>query len=99
MITWRGHERSVGYWARRFGLLRNTVQRRLDRGWPLDRALLTPPGGYGPAIESHLDLLDDVLAGESSARVLAMHYEVTERTIHRIRARLRAAGRRVRVPG
>jgi hypothetical protein len=56
-------------------------------------------GGCGVmAIHEYPDLLRDVLAGESSAPVLAARYGLNERTIVRIRARLRKQGYRVRVP-
>ena len=85
--------------ARTAGLAPSTVWMRLHRGWTLQDALTSPPSrSFAPVIEEYPELLDDVLAGESSARVIAERYGVSARTVVRVRARLRAQGRRVRVP-
>ena len=43
LITFNGETLTLIQWSRRTGLHKNTLQRRLDRGWSDERALLTPP--------------------------------------------------------
>lgn len=42
-LTHDGETMCVSEWAERFGLSRNTLQRRLDRGWSFERATSEPP--------------------------------------------------------
>ena len=89
--------------AKAAGFLPETVRSRIRYGWELDDALsrpLVPRNGCG-ATACEVDLPDplaDILAGQASARDLAERYDVSRRTICRARARLRAQGRRVRIP-
>lgn len=41
-ITFEGVERTVSEWAKRFGIHKSTLAKRLDSGWPVERALTTP---------------------------------------------------------
>lgn len=38
-VTWRGETRTVTEWARELGMVRRTLQHRLDAGWDIERAL------------------------------------------------------------
>lgn len=42
LITFQGETSSLTGWARKLGLNRTTLQSRLKRGWPAERALSTP---------------------------------------------------------
>ena len=61
---WRGIDPNTGIemrltihaWARRVGIDRTTIARRLDRGWDLQRAITEPPGPAGGACRGALDL-------------------------------------------
>lgn len=96
----RGH--SMSWWSRRLGGTDNLVADRLRRGWDKEDAIGIPKGTvphHPPLlIDEYPDLLRDVLAGEGSAATLAARYECSERSITRIRSRLRRRGIDVRVP-
>lgn len=47
-ITWRGECLTLGEWAARIGISRQSLQSRINSGWPLDRALTEPRGKTGP---------------------------------------------------
>lgn len=38
-ITWGGRTQTLNEWAAEFGLSRDTLDSRIERGWPLDRAM------------------------------------------------------------
>lgn len=38
-ITYRGTTLNVGEWAAKLGILSTTIRQRLDRGWPVAKAL------------------------------------------------------------
>jgi len=97
-LTLRGKTQGLTAWAVEVGLGHSRLSWRLRQGWDLTRALTSPAATPIPVEEDLPDLLDDVLAGESCARALAERYGVSARTVVRVRARLRAQGRRVRVP-
>lgn len=42
-LTHNGHTDTLRGWARRLGIDKSSLKTRLDRGWPLDKALSTPP--------------------------------------------------------
>jgi predicted DNA-binding transcriptional regulator YafY len=92
---------NISVMARKHGISHWTVRHRLARGWEISRALQAPliHGRVPYSEDDNRDLRADLLAGESSARLLAERYDVSERTIFRARNRLRACGYRVRVPG
>lgn len=86
--------------ARASGLNIGTLFWRLRSGWDLGFALETPAGAVPtPLAEDDAQLRADLLAGESSARLLGERYGLSARTIVRARGRMRAQGYRVRVPG
>jgi hypothetical protein len=93
--------RTIAEWARELGVSDSALRRRLQCGLDTETALTPGPlPRYVPELVEfdNPDLLDDVLAGESCARVLAERHGISERTVVRVRGRLRAQGRRVRVP-
>jgi hypothetical protein len=48
LITWRGTTRSLKNWAAHLGIHRATIASRLDRGWPLAKALSSDMFVTGP---------------------------------------------------
>ena len=42
-LTHNGHTDTLRGWARRLGMDKSSLKTRLDGGWPLDKALSTPP--------------------------------------------------------
>lgn len=42
MITWDGRSQTLSDWAREIGIAPRALQRRADRGWPIDRILTQP---------------------------------------------------------
>lgn len=55
-ITYDGKTMSVSAWAREIGMHRNTLLHRLrGLGWPVERALTTPPGGVSKLSNPHGD--------------------------------------------
>lgn len=49
-LTYKGRTMSMSYWAKEFGLIYRTLQRRLEIGWSLERSLTAPvtPGNTRP---------------------------------------------------
>lgn len=41
-VTFRGRTMNLGEWAKQCGIRSGTIAARLDRGWPVSRALTTP---------------------------------------------------------
>lgn len=46
-IEWEGRTQNLKQWAKELGIPRDTLARRLDSGWELDRAMTTPVGRNG----------------------------------------------------
>ena len=42
LLTYQGRTQTIAQWARELGLLPQTIWRRLDRKWSVERALATP---------------------------------------------------------
>lgn len=47
-VTWRGETLTLGQWASRIGISRESVAWRLSNGWDVDRALTEARGRFGP---------------------------------------------------
>lgn len=47
-IQFDGENLTLGEWAERIGISRQSLRQRLHNGWPLDRALTEPRGRFGP---------------------------------------------------
>lgn len=60
-ITWNGETLNLSQWSERTGIHRNTLERRVDLGWPLDRVF---------APEKHLDLSGLALGGKANGERL-----------------------------
>lgn len=45
-IDWKGEYHSLSTWSRRLGLPYDTINSRLELGWPVDRAFTTPKRKY-----------------------------------------------------
>lgn len=45
LVEWCGEVLPVSHWAKRMGISRNTLQRRLKLGWTVERAMTTPDDG------------------------------------------------------
>jgi hypothetical protein len=43
MITFNGKTLTATEWARKIGLNRGCIAKRIEKGWPLKKALTTPP--------------------------------------------------------
>lgn len=46
-ITYNGITMCVSEWSRKTGIARQTIQKRLAKGWNVERALITPPLNNG----------------------------------------------------
>ncbi len=46
-ITWNGRTQNLNEWSRETGIPRDTMARRIDAGWPLDRAMTEEVGKNG----------------------------------------------------
>lgn len=42
-VTYQGRTQTLSQWAKEFGLNSSTLHRRLKEGWPVEKALTTPP--------------------------------------------------------
>jgi hypothetical protein len=42
MITYNGESKSVAEWAELVGIMADTLEKRLRKGWPVSRAIMTP---------------------------------------------------------
>jgi hypothetical protein len=71
MVTWRGETFCLAEWARRIGISRLTLAKRLDAGWDVGRTLETP---VQTAAESGATKLSISRAREIKA-VLSLHAE------------------------
>jgi predicted transcriptional regulator len=43
LLMWQGRTQTVMQWARELNLSAHTIYGRLNRGWTVERALITPP--------------------------------------------------------
>jgi hypothetical protein len=57
LITFNGETLTRKQWADRLGIKSSNLQRRLDTGWPIERALTEPRGVTGPRAARQLRLL------------------------------------------
>jgi len=57
-VTWQGVTKTLAEWALQIGIDRESLQWRLNQGWPLDRALTEPRGKTGPR-RRHADQGED----------------------------------------
>lgn len=46
MLTYQGQTQSIAMWAEDLGMTYATLRNRIKRGWPTERALLTPKENY-----------------------------------------------------
>lgn len=49
MVTFRGERLALAEWCERLGLPRDTTKKRLDAGWPVEKALTTPVRPKAPS--------------------------------------------------
>ena len=47
-ITLNGITLTLNEWARKMGMARSSIKSRIDKGWSIEDAILTPRGNYGP---------------------------------------------------
>lgn len=43
LITYKGQTKTLAEWSEKFNMLGSTINERLRRGWPIEKALETPP--------------------------------------------------------
>jgi hypothetical protein len=88
-ITYKGQTRVLREWVQQTGIAASTLFYRLHAGWPVSRVLTKPAslrGEHHPAAKLTRRAVVAIRASSHSSTVLARKYDITARSVRRIRA-------------
>lgn len=84
LLTFQGETAPMCAWADRFGILRSSFQARLNRGWPIERALTEPPRPLRRVKLSEAEMRS-LASLPGNGRVIAGQYSLGKDSIYRWR--------------